>query len=259
MKRSQRLQKCTHEALESISITTKEGSSTCFPTIVEPTDDLEYLDISIIAPEQPKIIRPPTIATMAAGQIRHTNPSPSPNVDVLLWDQSPAPMPSLHVQQTTSQITSPSSSVAGDGQCQGGICRRICPDAFLPVAVPPPPRRTKRSASRTLRTGHRHQRLDAILGHFRDGHRSLRSRQEAYRSGFFTNMPEPVDLDHQCVICWITRSTRIPRGLPVDWAKIRAGCAEVAYWNAKRGAGILFSSRLLLTLHPMISPIYIHI
>ena len=45
----------------------------------------------------------------------------------------------------------------------------------------------------------------------------------AYKSGFFTNMPEPVELDHQCVICWMTRSNRIPRGLAVEWAQIKAG------------------------------------
>ena len=143
------------------------------------------------------------------------------DVDILRWE--PTIPPSLHSQNETDN---------SEG-CEGGCCRKIYPDGIPSTPVKSIPTKKKRAASRTLRTTHRNRRLDAIFGHIRDGHRGYQARLAAYNTGFFSNMPKPVDLDHDCIICWITRSNRIPRGLSVDWAKIRPGVRfHVDYWFA---------------------------
>ena len=245
LKRSQRLQQCTHEILESLTIGTTDGNKSTIPTIVDEGDMLEYLDIRIVAPTKQIKIRPPTIASITANKsVRWADPAPSTDgKDVLLWDKidqpgEPEPLDDKDIVDDNDERGDDPNDCE---DCQGGICRRIAPDAFIPTepqsttsdALVPSAKKRRRAASRTIRTTHRHDQFGQMYGHLRDGHRGFKARQAMYNSGFFRNMPKPKDLERQCIICWITRMNRIPRGVSVDWAEIRCGVRfHIDFWFA---------------------------
>lgn len=128
--------------------------------------------------------------------------------------------------------------------CNGAFCRALpasfVPPGFLPsintqaVTEPaineknegktnaaamsnkrPLSKKKQKQRQRRQRTSTKAHKEPPMLTHLKGHHQCHRHLLRMYNSGHYKNTPKPIDLSSICIICWIARATRLPRGYPI--------------------------------------------